>query len=335
MPDLLANGPLDTEFVVEVDTDGTAHLRFGDNTNGLLPASGTAFTAQYRIGNGTAGNVGADSLTQFAADPNVVSCINPLPASGGIDPETADQIRRRAPQAFLTQERAITMTDYATVAEANTQVEDAAATLRWTGSWYTAFITAEPPAAATSAHALRTSLTQYVNRYRLAGQDIKIESPDYVSLEIKLDRLRGPELLPERRRAIRCCSVLGSGTLPDGQPALLRTRPLHARTDRLPQPDLRGRPVGRRRPHCHRGRCSSRKEHTPRTTCTAARSRWVRPGRAHGQRPQPARPRPADPRDGRRKVTTDELHTSNGTAPAAAARAPACRPREARATSPA
>ena len=69
MPDLLASGPADTAFVVEVETDGTAHLRFGDSTNGLFPASGTEFTAQYRVGNGTAGNVGAGTLTQFAADP--------------------------------------------------------------------------------------------------------------------------------------------------------------------------------------------------------------------------------------------------------------------------
>lgn len=218
VPDLLANGPLDTAFVVEVETDGTAHLRFGDSVNGLFPASGTAFTAQYRVGNGTAGNVGAGSLTQFAADPNVVSCVNPLAASGGVDPETADQIRRRAPQAFFTQERAITMTDYATVAEASTQVEDAAATLRWTGSWYTAFITAEPAGGGDLSAALRTSLTRYVNRYRLAGQDIKIEGPDYVSLEIKLAVCVDPNYF-QSDVELSLRAVLGSGTLPDGQPA--------------------------------------------------------------------------------------------------------------------
>ena len=218
VPDLLASGPLDTAFVVEVETDGTAHLRFGDSVNGLFPASGTAFTATYRVGNGTAGNVGADSLTQFAADPHVVSCVNPLAASGGVDPETADQIRRRAPQAFLTQERAITMTDYAAVTEASTQVEDAAATLRWTGSWYTAFITAEPASGGDLTTALRTSLMRYVNRYRLAGQDIKIEGPDYVSLEIKLTVCVDPSYF-QSDVELSLRTVLGSGTLPDGQPA--------------------------------------------------------------------------------------------------------------------
>ena len=218
VPNLLASGPLDTAFVVEVDTDGTAHLRFGDSTNGLFPASGTAFKATYRVGNGTAGNVGAGTLTQFAADPSVVSCINPLPATGGVGPETADQIRRRAPQAFLTQERAVTMTDYDNVTKASPQVEDAAATLRWTGSWYTAFITAEPASGRDLSSALRTSLTRYVNRYRLAGQDIKIEGPDYVSLEIKLAVCVDPSYFQSDVRQ-SLLTVLGSGTLPGGRPA--------------------------------------------------------------------------------------------------------------------
>ena len=47
---------------MEIESDGTARLRFGDDTNGLRPDSDTKFTASYRIGNGTGGNVGADTL---------------------------------------------------------------------------------------------------------------------------------------------------------------------------------------------------------------------------------------------------------------------------------
>ncbi len=68
-----------------------------------------------------------------ANDARIQKCRNPLPATGGADPETADQIRRRAPQAFLTQERAVTMADYATVTEMNSQVDRAVATLALDG----------------------------------------------------------------------------------------------------------------------------------------------------------------------------------------------------------
>jgi predicted phage baseplate assembly protein len=191
--DLLASGSADTSFVVEVESDLSATLRFGDDTNGKRPATSTAFTASYRIGNGTSGNVGAESLKKIAAgDARIVGCTNPLPASGGTDPETADQIRRRAPQAFFSQERAITMSDYEAAAELNPLVEQAVASLRWTGSWYTVFIAAEPETNSQQNSGQLTavaqkSVTSTVNALRLAGEDLQLDGPEYVSLQITLE----------------------------------------------------------------------------------------------------------------------------------------------------
>jgi Baseplate J-like protein len=217
---LLESGASDPNFVVEVEYDGTAHLRFGDNINGQFPESGTAFSTTYRIGNGTAGNVGAESLVFLAAaDGRIQSCTNPLPASGGVDPETNDQIRRRAPEAFLTQERAITMPDYEAIAERNTQIDQAVATLRWTGSWYTVFIAAEPRGGGNLTPTLRKTLTKFVNRYRLAGQDIQLESPQYVPLKIELTVCVDPSYFQANvRQAL--LQVLGCGLLPNGQKGL-------------------------------------------------------------------------------------------------------------------
>jgi hypothetical protein len=221
-PDLLADGPDDRQFVMEIDTDGTAYLRFGDGTNGMMPAEGTVFTAKYRIGNGTAGNVGANSLVNVSAGPladsMIANCTNPLPASGGIDPETNAQICRRAPQAFMTQERAITMQDYVNVTELNPQIEDAAAVARWTGSWYTIFITAEPLNNGPLTKPVLRSLYKSVNAYRLAGQDVYIEAPQYVSLEIKLAVCVDPGYFQsDVEQAL--LTALGSGTLAGGAPA--------------------------------------------------------------------------------------------------------------------
>ncbi len=217
LPDLLESGPSDPNFVVEIESSGAARLRFGDNTNGKFPDSGTIFTASYRIGNGTQGNVGAESLIYFAGDPRIQSCTNPLPASGGVDPETNDQICRRAPQAFMTQERAVTMTDCENVTESNPQVKQAVATLRWTGSWYTVFIAAEPENAGNLTPALAKALTKTVNRYRLAGQDIQLESPQYVPLEIELIICVDPDYFQaDVKQAL--LQALGSGTQPNGQP---------------------------------------------------------------------------------------------------------------------
>jgi hypothetical protein len=200
---LLSSSSADTNFVVEVESDLSATLRFGDDTNGKFPATGTVFTATYRIGNGTAGNVGAESLTKLAAgDARIAGCTNPLPASGGTDPETVDQIRRRAPQAFFTQERAITMPDYEAAAESNPLVEQAVASLRWTGSWYTVFIAAEPQTTGQTSGkqtggqlttAQIKSVTSTVNALRLAGEDLQLDGPQYVSLQIILEVCVDPD----------------------------------------------------------------------------------------------------------------------------------------------
>jgi hypothetical protein len=215
--DLLESGPEDPNFVVEIERDGTAYLRFGDSTNGLRPESGTAFTADYRIGSGAAGNVGAETLVFLAvADVRIQSCINPLPAAGGIDPETPDQIRRRAPQAFMTQERAVIMADYVAVAEENTQVDRAVATLRWTGSWYTVFITVEPRGGGNLTASLRNALRRNMERYRLAGQDLDFESPQYVPLQITLEVcVDASYFRSDVEQAL--LQVLGSGVQPNGQ----------------------------------------------------------------------------------------------------------------------
>ncbi len=199
---LLADSATDPHFVVEIESDGTARLRFGDDVNGSRPASDSAVTATYRIGNGTSGNVGADTLV-FCSDLNVVTCTNPLPAVGGTDPETPEQIRRRAPQAFMTQERAVTMADYERVAEMNPQVDNSVATLRWTGSWYTVFITAEPKCGGhAQPHAPQGTEEEHQPvpagragpRTGVAAVRVSGDRPDGV---------RRSGILPQRRRAAR------------------------------------------------------------------------------------------------------------------------------------
>src|SRR4030095_769515 len=113
--DLLASSGTEAEFVVEVENDGRAVLRFGDDEHGLRPNEETSFSATYRVGNGTAGNVGAEAIAHVVIGVSgvITRVINLMPAAGGIDPEEIEAARRDAPQAFRTQERAGTAADYA------------------------------------------------------------------------------------------------------------------------------------------------------------------------------------------------------------------------------
>ena len=186
--DLLSSSENARDFVVETETDGTSQLRFGDGTNGLRPVSGTVFTALYRIGNGTRGNVGADSIAHISTTvtAGIDHVRNPMAAVGGTDLESVEDVRRFAPVAFRTQERAVTTDDYAAKTELHPQVQQAAATFRWTGSWRTVFVTVDPFASKNPDLPFDPPIESELERYRMAGHDLQVDTPRYVPVEIAM-----------------------------------------------------------------------------------------------------------------------------------------------------
>jgi hypothetical protein len=186
---LLESSGSATDFIVEVDDWGNSHIRFGDDKHGAAPGTGAAFAASYRVGNGSIGNVGAETIAHMVASPSdlvsVIAVRNPLAAAGGVDPEMNDSVRRNAPQAFRVQKRAVTPADYAWVAEMQPGVRRAESASRWTGSWHTMF-TAVAPDDGVDASSLVAPLEMLFDGYRMMGVDLEFDKPAYVSLEIEI-----------------------------------------------------------------------------------------------------------------------------------------------------
>lgn len=219
-PDLLASDAEATEFVVESEHDGTALLRFGDDYHGKRPDVTTTFTASYRVGNGTAGNIGLESIAHIVSnDARLLRASNPLPAQGGSDPENAEDIKRDAPEAFRTQERAVTPEDYADVTERHPSVQRAAATFRWTGSWYTVFLTVDRKGGGEVDAAYEQTIRNHVERYRMAGYDLEVNGPSYVPLHLEMTVCVKPDYFRADVRAA-LMRVFSRGWLADGTPAL-------------------------------------------------------------------------------------------------------------------
>lgn len=185
--DLLRGAADDDAFVVESEADGTAFLRFGDDELGRRPEAGTKFTATYRVGQGRGGNVGADAIAHVvSSDTRLAGARNLLTAQGGSEPETATQIRRRAPEAYRTQQRAVTPDDYARVTERFPGVQRAAATQRWTGSWHTIFIAVDLMGGEPLTDAVRDELESFVEPFRMAGHEVAFDDGVRVSLELHI-----------------------------------------------------------------------------------------------------------------------------------------------------
>lgn len=88
-------------------------------TYGVAP-SNTTLTIKYLVGGGVAANVPANTLTQFTATStatdttyqSTLSFNNPLPATGGKDGDSVEELRQNALRSFAEQSRTITLQDY-------------------------------------------------------------------------------------------------------------------------------------------------------------------------------------------------------------------------------
>ena len=193
-PDLLASGADDRDFVAEIDNDAVAHLRFGDGRLGRSPDVGSQFAAVYRFGCGSVGNVGAETISHLVLrnlmlDAGAIAVRNPLPARGGIDPQSIAEAKLFAPHDFRDPskiERAITADDYATLAERNTALQDASARLAWTGSWYEADVSVDPLHVERSDETLLDAIAGDLYRYRRMGHDLRVQAAVYVPITLSL-----------------------------------------------------------------------------------------------------------------------------------------------------
>lgn len=130
--------------VVEVNVvDQEAIFRFGDGITGVIPKSGSVISVTYRVGGGRRGRIGTGIIDQLksimpdapANTPTSIRFRNIAPSVGGIDAETIQQAKARAPKDYALQRSIVTATDYAQVAQSFTHpyygsVSKALATVR-------------------------------------------------------------------------------------------------------------------------------------------------------------------------------------------------------------
>ena len=198
--DLLSSGEQDNHFVTEIDNFGRAHLRFGDGDLGRAPVAGEHFTAVYRTGNGTAGNAGAEAISHALLKEThsglVLNPRNPVPAAGGIEPESMAEIKLFAPYAFRSVlQRAVIAEDYAALAERHQKVQRAAATMRWTGAWYEVLVAIDPKTREEADAKLLLQVTGSLRPFRRIGHELKVVKADYVPLDIEMTVCVKPDFL--------------------------------------------------------------------------------------------------------------------------------------------
>ena len=188
---LFASGPDKTDFVPEVEADGRALLRFGDDANALRPNSGTRFVASYRTGLGPRANLGEDRLVHVLGPAGIAEVRNMTAATGGRARESVTSMRRRAPFAYRRQDRAVTRGDHDEVARRfrppEGPLQGTVTDIMHTGSWHTVKITADRAGGLPVDADFRTVLRAHIEPFRMAGRDLEVDQPIAVPLEIDLE----------------------------------------------------------------------------------------------------------------------------------------------------
>ena len=129
--DLAGATPTQRCYVTSEDDAQKTAVTFGNGVHGARLPTGTAnIKATYRYGMGSSGNVDAGQISQLATHPlGAQGVINPLPASGGADPDRIDQARANAPMAVMALDRLVSVRDYADFARTYAGIGKAVAAL--------------------------------------------------------------------------------------------------------------------------------------------------------------------------------------------------------------
>jgi hypothetical protein len=128
---IFGGGSADVGSLKEFNVDNNLIDRIGDFINnsslGITPKAGTTMFVKYRVGGGVNSNIGPNilkninSLDMFVNGPDdnvnrgirqTLSVNNPLPAMGGKDEPSIDEIRNLIKYNYASQNRAVTLKDY-------------------------------------------------------------------------------------------------------------------------------------------------------------------------------------------------------------------------------
>ena len=119
-------------FYLQENPSGFYEIYFGDGVTGRKPTNNEVVTIDYVITSGDESNGATtfsmiDSISGFSADtPTTITA-----SVGGVEKETTESIRFNAPLTFITQNRAVTAEDYASIIKKNFSNVDSIST--WGG----------------------------------------------------------------------------------------------------------------------------------------------------------------------------------------------------------
>ncbi len=181
---LVFSGPDERDFVVEIDAEDRAEVVFGES----VPPAGSEVRATYRVGGGEHGNVVRNAIQTIADAPELTrlraEVINEKPATGGSGRETIEHAVQHAPKVFRSMRRAVTATDYESLAREFSGVGKVRAQAT---AWNTVTLYVAPQGGGAVSDVLTANLIAYFEDKRSIGTRIEVLTVDYVPIFVTVD----------------------------------------------------------------------------------------------------------------------------------------------------
>lgn len=184
-------GPTSNVFFLQAASGGRYEVVFGDGVFGYRPPTSSVVNASYRVTNGVrGGGVNKFYLSRDLGGVNggsaSVKTITTLSAaSDGADAESIESIRYRAPRAYQTQERAVTVADYKSLVYKNfPEVKDVAVfggeEIPAAVEYGTVYISATTFSGTPITEARRDDLLRFLQDRKVINVQNRVVDPEYL-----------------------------------------------------------------------------------------------------------------------------------------------------------
>ena len=198
VPYLVDYSGYDPVFSTYTNSDGTTFVQFGDSISGRIPLNGVSLEATYRVGGGTSGNIPANTIKFIKTNAsnglsvsNQDSGLISGAASGGADEESTDSIRINAPKSIRALNRAVSLSDYASlviqvsgVAKAISVADVYSSVTVYFAPYGDSGLQSDGITTSVVFNNLKTEIDEYLVDKIPAGTTVTLQPPTYVQVTV-------------------------------------------------------------------------------------------------------------------------------------------------------
>ena len=166
--------------------DGFSVAVFGDGVTGKVPPATSSIRSIFRVGGGTAGNVGAATIITMVSNivglNTTLTVSNAAAASGGEAPETLPEQKENAPLSFSALNRAVNIDDYRAIAKTVDGVYDAYVTYDALSAQ--ANVAVAPAGGGLPSTALKDAVLAELDEKNCIGADLVMVNPTIIPINV-------------------------------------------------------------------------------------------------------------------------------------------------------